>query len=348
MKIQKTEIAAKLNAMRGIVSSKSAVDALKGVLFRDNTLTAYNLEVGVTATVDTHTDEAFIIPARAVDMIESLPDGFIEITANDKSMVTIKMDGILHKAQSFPVADFPDLPEIVEGKNATLPFELLQKAVNSVLYAVSVSENNPIQTGVLFHAADGFLDLVACDGYRIAWQKLAYDGTFDFVVPKAAVQKIIGIGMEGDLRITYGRRTAQFSAGGYAVFVRLLEGRFIDYHAAIPQYTNSAAIDRKKLLACLQRVLICQDAVTKPVLSFSTNSVELSIRGAISEYSESVALTQPLAESVHIGFNGKYLMECLKTCESESVQFSLGGNLKPIVIHDGSLTALLLPVRLKE
>ena len=45
MKIQKTELAAKLNKIKGVVPKKTTNPALQGILVKEGYLTANNLEI---------------------------------------------------------------------------------------------------------------------------------------------------------------------------------------------------------------------------------------------------------------------------------------------------------------
>ena len=51
-------------------------------------------------------DESFIIPMKAFDLIKNLPEGDVEITCDDKDVVTIQMEKINNIYQSIPAESF--------------------------------------------------------------------------------------------------------------------------------------------------------------------------------------------------------------------------------------------------
>lgn len=94
MKIQKTELAAKLNQIKGVVPKKTTMPILQGILVKEGYLIANNLEMTIKAKLEGTEDECFIIPERAFDLINNLPDGEIDITISGGNTMTIKADKI--------------------------------------------------------------------------------------------------------------------------------------------------------------------------------------------------------------------------------------------------------------
>ena len=100
MKIQKTELAAKLNQIKGVVPKKTTMPILQGILVKEGYLIANNLEMTIKAKLEGTEDECFIIPERAFDLINNLPDGEIDITISSGNTMTIKADKIKNKYQT--------------------------------------------------------------------------------------------------------------------------------------------------------------------------------------------------------------------------------------------------------
>ena len=94
MKVQKTELAAKLNKIKGVVPKKTTMPVLQGILVKEGYLTANNMEMTVKAKLEGIEDECFIIPERAFDLINNLPDGEVEISVADQNTILIKADKI--------------------------------------------------------------------------------------------------------------------------------------------------------------------------------------------------------------------------------------------------------------
>jgi DNA polymerase-3 subunit beta len=350
MKIEKSEIAAKLSKIKSAVPTKTTLAALHGVLFKNNRLAAYNLEFGIIAELDVESDEEFIIPAKAIEMIDALPDGMIEITTNEANEVLIKTGSIKNKFSSIPASEYPEIPDLESNSDKIfIEFIKLQDAISSVLYAIPVQFSKPVMTGVFFEASDGYLNLVGCDGYRMAWNRIPFSGTFKFIAPKESIQKLISIDIKGDVEVLFDSKKAIFKAPGYTVFTRLLDGTYLDYKTMFMKYENATTINRRAFSDCVRRALICIDTKLKVSirLNFDGEEMKLSLNSSTSEYSEKIRLNKPVQEPLEIGFNAQYLHDALRSFEGNSVEVGLGSSLKPMTISDADLKALVLPVRLK-
>jgi len=349
MKISKSEIASKLTILKSIAQSKGT-QSIQGVLFKDNKLTAYNLSIGITAPLSTDTQEQFIIPTKAIEMIEKLPDGELEITADDE-VILLKVGGVKSKYITTPVSDFPEVPTIDETtKSISLDGVELQNHISAVMYAVPDSAPKAIMNGVLLESSGGILNIVACDGARISHSKMEYPGEFQMVVPKASMQKLLSIGLSGDVEIIYSANKVIFKTNEFSMFTRLLEGEFLDYKSATPKNTIVTEIDRKTIVNSLSRAVLCvDDRSPLPIEAhFSGSEVSLKINSPLSEYSETIQLENPISKPVRIGLNTRFFLECLKSFDAGDIRLTLESETSPITISEGDLFTILLPVRLKE
>lgn len=350
MKIQKSEIAAKLSALKSIALSKGTTQTIQGVLFKDNKLTAYNLSIGMTATLSTETNESFMIPPKAIEMIERLPDGELEITGTDK-MISLKAAGVKGKYVTTSVADFPEIP-MVDGnlQSVTLNGDELQSKLSAVIPAVPDTSTRPVMMGVLLDADGKKLNIVACDGVRLMHAIMDYSGEFNVVVPKAAMQKLLSIGLSGDIEITYTANKALFKTDDFTMFTRLLEGDFLDYNAATPSNKIITEVDRKTIVNSLSRAVLCiDDKALLPIeANFMESEVSLKMHSPLLEYAETLSLEQPVSELVRIGVDTRRFLEVLKAFDDDNVQISLGGSCSPMVLTGDGLSAMLMPVKLKE
>ena len=84
MKIQKMELAQKLNKIKSVVPKKTTQAVLQGILVKDGYLIANNMEMTVKAKIEGTEGESFIIPERAFDLINNLPDGEMEIKVTSR------------------------------------------------------------------------------------------------------------------------------------------------------------------------------------------------------------------------------------------------------------------------
>jgi DNA polymerase III sliding clamp (beta) subunit (PCNA family) len=351
MMIEVAEIAAKLGKIKGARKTKSPIPALEGILFRNNRLTAYNLEYGITAELDVETDETFILPERAVEMIEALPDGVVDITADDNNMISIQIGSIKNRFSSEPACDFPEIPHIDgAGGRFELPWEELEKAISSVCYVVPVKSQRRALLGVLFDAGAEWLNIVACDGYRMAWSRQRMGAEFEFIIPRDCIQKLLSIGLKESIEITFNKNHAIFKTPEYTVFTRLIEEKFLKYETALPPPINTTVINRDIFMECTRRALICQDKTQKPyaTLRFGGREMEIAMKSGVSDYSETIRLEKELPNAIELGVNAAYLFDALRNFPAETMTVGLSSPTQPITLTDGDFKAMVLPVRISK
>lgn len=345
MLVEKSIIAPKLAKLKTILSKSTA--STEGVLFKDNCLTATNFEICITSNLDINTDDSFIIPARAIDLIENLPEGTIEIIP-DGDNIRIKAKGINNVFQSVNPNTFPQIETESETECGSISCVDFTKAINSVIYAVSDKSPKPILNGIYFESKNGKLNLVGCDGYRMAWVKMDYENEFNFIVPKAHIKNVLSLCKSDDVHISCSKLNAIFKTDEFTIRSRLLEGTYIAYESMFTKRGNITAINRQVLVESLKRAIINVEDRNKALLKFNINNKKMTItaESSLSKYMEEIELEKDIIEPLDIGFNGVYLMDCLKALDSEVLEFNFGTGLQPLIIEESDKSSLVLPVRM--
>jgi len=348
MIIDKATLSAKLNKLKSVVPGKSCtIPALQGVLFSDNTLAAYNLEIAIRTTIDTDTSESFIIPASALDLIPKLPDGEIEIIEQNNQL-TINASGIKSKHSTLPVSEYPSLPVVKTQTKNTINGAELEKTLTKIIYAVAADIGRPILTGVLFQTEEEDLNIVATDAHRLAWAKIKYNEPADYVVPKLAIQKLLSIGLAETVEIHHTNNLALFITGEYNIITRLLEGQYVDYKRVLPNHNNTFKANRKQLQEAVERSLLAINqeklSTNSIMLEIEADQMKLTTKSSVSEYVEYITLSEAAKQSAQIAFNPKYLLESIKSFDDEII-FYIGTSQQPMLLQHENLNSLLLPVR---
>ena len=202
--------------------------------------------------------------------------------------------------------------------------------------------------GVLLDARDGELNIVGCDSFRIAWNKMKYNGTFKVIVPKTTIRQILTFGISGNISFAWDEKSICFKSDECEVTSRVISGDFIDYKKIFLEFPNQTIIDRHTMTECLKRAMICSDDKNKNVLkcNFEENTLFVTLHKSKSEYEEIVNLEVPVMESLEIGFNIRFLLDAMNSFMSDKLSIKLGSGLQPMIIDDGELNAMVLPIKL--
>lgn len=353
MTIEKSEIAEKLKQLKSIGSPKLK-DELQGVLLKDNCLMANNLSIAMQVPITPVTDEAFVIPMNAIDLIEKLPDGPVNISCNDKNVVTVQSGKIKSKFPTLKTELFPELKVIDDSEHPDFqfPFSDIENSINKIIYACPSDSPKPIFTGILFDGSGKSMNLVACDGYRLSLIKLHTSQELNVVVPKEAMQKALAVGdSTGDFKLYKQDKRVILSVGEYTIYAKLLVGEYTNYRAAFPKDAIlTTKINKKAFINCLNRSIICysteKGACTILESSADSQHITVGIKSKINEFSENVDTDNHIDADMRIGMNARYLLEAVKASDEESVTLQYAGEVSPFLVCDTTLRQMVLPMRL--
>lgn len=352
MKISKIELARKISQLKGIVPKKTTINALQGILVQDGYLIASNTELTVKATLEGIDGDNFIIPAKAFDLITNLPAGDVSVTC-DGDVVTIQMGSIKNKFKTLPVEQFAYArSDIDTNKEDVIPADELKKAISHVTYAISENMGNRTMEGVFFECKDGKLNLVGLDGHRIAWDSLDMNGSFEMIVPKPAVEKIMQLDMQGNVSISHDKYGAVFRTEDYEIYTRLIEGNYVNYRTLFTEGEIQTAVEKKALLDAINRAKLCgaQEDKAPVLLNVSGQNINITYKNQTADYTEDISTQIDVGDGLKIAFDPTLVMECVKAFECENISISFTSRKHPAIIHaeDSDMTALVLPVNFKE
>ena len=167
---EKNALVSAISVASRTVAQKSTIPALEGIYIRAGvklTLSGYNLETGITISVDADIQEtgACIMPSRLFfDIIRKLPDDTVSISVDENFKVSIRGGISSFSITAMSSEDYPELPEVDSEKGIDLPQSELKAMIGGTSFAVSENQARPIHTGCLFELADDSITVVAVDG----------------------------------------------------------------------------------------------------------------------------------------------------------------------------------------
>ena len=346
MKIQKTDLAQKLNKIKGVVPKKTTMPVLQGILVRDGYLIASNMEMTVKAKIEGTEGESFIIPERAFDLINNLPDGEMEISAAAGNIITIKADKIKNKYQTLDPAQFPTTASQDEGSELRIKAEMLLESMKRVSYAVPAQNTNTVMTAMCLQAAGGQLNFAGLDGHVLAWDKIDYDGEFELLIPKNTVDKMKSLGLSGEVQIRHNKTGAVFITEDFEIYTRLIEGEYFKYQTLFKELPLHTVVSRMALLDAMTRAKMCTEERCPVKFEMDGSALSLSIKDNTTDYHETIELQEDIAKTLTIGFDARLVLETLKAFDCENVGLSFGGPKMPMIVEaeDSDFKTIVLPV----
>ena len=367
---EKDNILKALNSVTKAVATKTTMPILEGILIQTNDnevkFTTYDLEIGIEYIINCQVQEQGATVVNAImfsEIIRRLPDSEIKITLDEKNLLVIECEGSLYKLATMNPEEFPELPQISIENSIEMEQNSLKDMIRKSIFAVSTEENRPIFTGCLFEIKNNKLNVVAVDGFRLAWKsKFLQNKINDFsaVIPGRTLNEINKIILDSydTIKIGVAKNQALFEMENCKIVTRLLDGEFLNYSSVIPEnWETRIRVDRSSLQNCFERIsLISSSSIEKekkyPVkVNVDIGKVTISCTNQTGDAKEEMYVTTE-GKNLEAGFNPKYFLDALRAIDDQEVFIDFGTSISPCIIRPveegGDYIYMILPIRMKE
>lgn len=376
------EISNKLAPLMGVVSGKSTLTAVEGILIEANqpdscTLTAFDLEKGMKIRVDCDVLEqgSYIINAQKFNQTLRVMDGeFITLTVDSKLQATFECGISSHKTGSLKAEEFPEIPNLTTEKGFTVGQGTLKRMLSRVSYAMGMNDNTrPMLNGCYVKTEQGKVSVVACDSFKLAVctcpaeiSKLENSDRgveYSFIIPSKSVSEIIKLLSDDDdekVTVYMSYKNMVLSFDDLTFFTKLITSEYIDYNRIIIRnHKIEVTLNKNELISALERAsIITEERIERAVRSHvriiaEDNVIKVSaVSAAGSVYDE--VKTEQTGERISIAFNNRFLLDSVRACSYDRIRISMtspfsGINIEPAEPREGeSELFMLLPVRTKD
>lgn len=377
--IQQPDLSYALSTALASVPSKSTMPILSAVLLEAEgqslriTGTDLDLTTSITVPCQVATPGRTAVQARHfADAVRKLPKDLVKVSEDAEGRLSVHYGNGKGRSAVPKQNDreFPTLPTVKAEGKATLDGAALARLVARAGYAVSTDETRPVLNGVYMQPDAQQLSLVATDGHRLARAVRKGDfsgmGAQGVVIPGKTIQTVGRMAAEAtspiEIAISAQRNHIAFKLrigqNDVTVYSRLLEGPYPNYEQVIPK-TNpkEVRVARIELREAIDRVSTHSDNITHQVrFSLRRGQVVLSVNTADVGAGEETVAANYDGEDLDVGYNATYLLDILKTIETENVLFRLNTQISAgIIVPDGALSekdeeilCLIMPLRLPE
>ena len=291
-----------------------------------------------------------------VEIIRKLPDSDITIEVVDGYNMIIQTTGSEFNLNGVDPNEFPNL-DLEETKNPIILNPVVFKSiVNQTFFATSLSETRPLLTGINFKLNGENLEVIATDSYRLAKKEIKlyekYDTDFNLVIPGKNLLELSRI-LEDDKENIYlhvFNNKVLFKYKNIIFLSRLISGTYPVSSNIIPNNfmidieCNYAdlydMIDRASLLTSDKDKNTIKLVLKNRELIISSNSPE------IGKVEEKIAIDND--SSISISFSSKYMLEAIKSFNSEKIHILMNDDNSPIIVKSDkevSLVQLVLPIK---
>ncbi|MDP2944595.1 MAG: DNA polymerase III subunit beta [bacterium] len=330
-------------------------------------LISTNLEIGVIHQLrgKIESDGQFTVDSKLITEYVNLLNGNGKVKLEEKDgELKLECGNYKTKIKGDLAKEFPLIPVIPKDTYFSCQITDLRKALNSVIFAVSTSENRVELTGVLFSFLKDKLSLAATDSYRLAESEISVinKGAKDnikVIVPAKTAQEILRIlnsldlsslESEVDVKIYITENQILFTVDSVDLISRLINGHYPDYKQIIPtQSQTEILVERGELTRAVKAsALFSKTGINDVTLKFSKNKIIVSaFSGASGESQAEVEATVTGGDN-EITINYRYLIDGLNNISGDLVRIGILNSNTPCVLRaekDDSYLYIVMPIR---
>lgn len=320
-------------------------------------LKSTNLDIGIEIKIKVKGEKSgkAAVPANVLLGVVSScreEDLYFEMQGNNLKVISGQNSAII---KCMSEEDFPSIPKISDSSPIKINTKEFLVGLRSVSFSASTSNIKPELGSVYVYNQNNSLVFVATDSFRLAEKKINTKSSHDFpatLIPQANVTEIVRFFEDygGDIEIMFEKNQAAFVADDVYVVSRLVDGSFPDYKQIIPKsFSTTATILKADLVSAIKASGVFSDSLNQIKLRADVKNKVIhteSKNNEVGEYKDVIKASMS-GESLELGFNSRYIMDCIQSIPADSLTLSFAGQGKPLAINgatDKSFLYIVMPM----
>ena len=339
-----------LNTSKAI-SSRNLIPILTGIKFdleKDGLyLSASDSDISIRTFIPNEkitevieTGSIVISGKYIVEIFRKLPDSDITIEVLDGFNMIVQTTGSEFNLNGIDPNEFPNL-DLEETKNPIVLNPIVFKnIVNQTFFATSISETRPLLTGINFKLNGDKLEVIATDSYRLAKKDIElndnYETDFNLVIPSKNLVELSRM-LDDDNENVYLHifsNKVLFKYKNIIFLSRLISGTYPVSSNIIPtDFKINIECNYDELYDMIDRASLLTSDKDKNTIKLLLKNKELTISSnspEIGKVEEKIAIDND--GEISISFSSKYMLEAIKSFNSEKVHILMNNDNSPIII----------------
>jgi DNA polymerase III subunit beta len=370
--IDKADLQRGLARLQAIVEKRSSMPILANVLATASgkgesgrlELAATDLEVGIRGSQPAKISKAggLTISARKLyDIVRELPDEPIHLEATPNAYLDIRCGRSRFTLAGTDAAEYPTLPDFSPGRMVRLQAAVLSQMIEGTMYAASMDETRYNLNGVYFEVVPDTarIRMVATDGHRLALVERTVGSDVSglasgVIIPRkglAELKRLVDEEDADEVELGFEGNSGLVRKGDVTLVMRLIEGEFPNYKQVIPkQSDHHLTLSGDALVRALRRVALLSAEHSRAVkVELEAGKLQLSSRTPDLGDAQEELDVDYAGPSISIGFNARYLLDCLSALGAKEVRLGLRDGGSPVEVRptdDLESVAVVMPMRL--
>ena len=369
--IKKEVLMEAINKVSKAISSRNVIPVLAGIKFEltnkkliltasDNDITIQtHIDCNDTDIITVKAEGSIIIQGKYIsDIVRKLPDKYINIEVVDELKILIYTENSEFNLNGISESEYPNIDLGESKSHIELSPSILKEIVNQTAFATSIDENKAILNGINFNITGDMLECNATDSYRLARKVIKLEKSSkenqNIVIPSRNLVEFTRIIDDSDemVEIHIFNNKILFKYQNLLFQSRLINGTYPNTSNLLPKdHLVKLHFNINNFYDVVDRVSILTSDKDKNTVTLETDGNNLIMKSSSAEIGrveEKMTITKDQEIDVKVSFSSKYMMDALKSFNTETVELYFVGEIKPILLksdEDESLTQLVLPIR---
>ena len=368
LKIKQNILMEHLNYVIRGISSKNLIPILNCIKFEltneglylmstDNEISIKSFICGKDIDEIDELGEVVISGRYIYDIVKKLPNEIINIEEVLDSKLLIYTNNSSFNLNCNKVNEFPNLEIELQKNPICLEKCVFKNIISQTSFATSNQESRPVLTGINFKINGNLLECTATDSYRLAKKTIEIEevkNEINIIIPTKNLLELTRMINDDEEKIEMHifNNKVVFVFGNIIMLTRLINGTYPDTSKLIPSTFSLDIISNfNNFYNSIDRASLLTNEADKNTIKLQSNGNKVIISSNIPEIGnveETLSVEKNSEEDIRIAFSSKYMLDALKSFDSENIQLLFNGEVKPIIVKNpdsDDLIQLILPIR---
>ncbi len=359
-----TELSDALNKVVKAMPIKKTLPILEGINLKTDgdiliiSATDLNLYIQKRINADVLIDGEIVVPGKFFsEFIRKINCDQITLDATNENKLKISYGENETFVNLLNVDEFPPFEMASEDITFNMKKKDLKELINKVSFAVATDDSRPMLKGCCLDVTKNLVTAVASDGYRLALvnKSIDYNGNdIKIIIPQRAIVEIVKL-LDDDedfVKVNIDKNMITLDMFHTKIATKLIAGDYINYRRIIPTtFESEISVDKTAFDHGIERAgIISREGNNTVILDVKEDVLTIDSKSEIGTIKENIKIKLE-GKDIKIGFNVKYISDCLKNISDEFISINCNSPSVPVIIKQVEREKcdylfLVLPVRI--
>ncbi len=341
-----------------VINNKGYIPQLNGVFFD---LNLDNLKIigsdGITSTrviitkinIKIENQGKFLAsPQYLMPILKKIADEYLIFEIIEKNILSIRSTNFNSTINLMDSTKYPNIDFKNEGKSIKINALNLSNAIKKSIIAINPNEQRTILTGINLKIENNLININTTDSFRVVsiketLKKNNFDENINITIPynfANTIQKIIyEQSITNNVEFNINKQQIFLNYKDITIKSKIIDGKYPNIETIIPiNYVTTIEINKKVLQNVIERVTSISLNLEENIVRIISNKNFIKISSSVSEIANCEEKTSKFiikGDPIHdISLNGRFLLNAIKSFDSQNIEVNFIDQFKPIVINE--------------